>query len=117
MIRSDTRKAGQRPDSANRATIPTDAERVAAAVARDEVRMAAAAAKKLLTAEDPKAAQISKAAEDPKAAQIPRIAEDPKAAQIPRIAEDPKVMRYNGFDPYNSGSFDRKQAWSKVGKR
>ncbi len=105
MIRSDTRKAGQRPDSANRATIPTDAERVAAAVARDEVRMAAAAAKKLLTAEDPKAAQISKAAEDP------------KAAQIPRIAEDPKVMRYNGFDPYNSGSFDRKQAWSKVGKR
>jgi hypothetical protein len=105
MIRSDTRKAGQTPDSAIRATIPTDAERMAAAVARDEVRMAAAAAKKLLTAEDPKTAQISKTAEDPEAAQILRIAEDPKAA------------RYNGFDPYNSGSFDRKQAWSKVGKR
>ncbi len=22
-----------------------------------------------------------------------------------------------GFDPYNSGSFDRRNAWSKVGKR
>lgn len=93
MIRSDKNKTRHTPDGAARATILTDAQRIAAAVARDDARVAAAAAKKALAAEDP------------------------KAAQIPKTAEDPKAARYNGFDPYNSGSFDRKQAWSKVGKR
>jgi hypothetical protein len=27
------------------------------------------------------------------------------------------VEENTGFDPYNSGSFDRRNAWSKVGKR
>jgi hypothetical protein len=29
------------------------------------------------------------------------------------LAEDEN----KGFDPYNSGSFDRRNAWSKIGKR
>jgi hypothetical protein len=43
-----------------------------------------------------------------------------RAAQALGLAPGPKKVSYKeqGSDPYNSsGSFDRKQNWSRVGKR
>jgi hypothetical protein len=47
------------------------------------------------------------------AAPAPRVPEQP----APTIVGKKKARTGNGFDPYNSGSFEKRNAWERVSKR
>ncbi|MGA2776280.1 MAG: hypothetical protein ABSF94_01895 [Steroidobacteraceae bacterium] len=93
MIGNGGKKPGSGSYPAGAAGNLAEARRLAGAVARADERVTGSAAK------------TSKAEEGTATAQQTNPPENTRAAQD------------TGFDPYNSGSFDRKHAWSKVGKR
>ena len=104
MINDDNKKPERGANRAVVADVAAEAQRIAAALARAETR---APAKLQLSIPD-------EVPTSPKAALRPASAKP----AIPAVkSEPPPADRSMGFDPYNSGSFDRKHAWSKIGKR
>ncbi|HMD73837.1 MAG TPA: hypothetical protein VKG05_08270 [Steroidobacteraceae bacterium] len=104
MINGDHKRLERLADAAIIADIAVEAQRIAAALARAETRA-------------PDKLQLSipeKLQSRPKPAVRPASA---KPAIPAEKSEPTPADRDMGFDPYNSGSFDRKHAWSKVGKR
>lgn len=51
------------------------------------------------------------------APQRPVIETSATAAQPARNAAKVAPKKPKGFDPYNSGSFERRNAWERIGKR
>ena len=104
MINGDHKKPERGANPAVVADVAVEAQRIAAALARAEAR---APAKLQLSVPD-------EVPSSPKPALRPANAKP----AIPAVkTEAPPPDRNMGFDPYNSGSFDRKHAWSKIGKR
>jgi hypothetical protein len=96
MINGGNKKPERGSHPAIVADAAAEAQRIAAALARAEMRVL------------------------DKVQQKPIIAVTPPSSKPVIPAEKPpdsQPQRSMGFDPYNSGSFDRKHAWSKVGKR
>jgi len=64
-----------------------------------------------------------KAEEEPRVRPVPRPAAKAPAAPAkrpqPQLTLQPSVSeaKRKGFDPYNSGSFERHNAWERVGRR
>ncbi len=96
MINGDNKKPERGSNPAILGDVSIEAQRIAAALARAEFR---------------KADVVTMG---PKATVMPPSTE--RAAPAEK-SEKPKAEPNTGFDPYNSGSFDRKHAWSRVTKR
>ncbi len=104
MINGDHKKPERGANPAIAADVAAEAQRIAAALARAETR----ASDKLQLSIPEKVQSTPKAALRPAGAK----------PAIPLEKSEPSPAEQNmGFDPYNSGSFDRKHAWSKISKR
>lgn len=119
MISGDNKKSERGSMPASAADALTEAQRIAAALARAEARIALkeqAASKAAAIAAS--AAPRQSAVSPPSAVIAPSAATAPGAAPAPSTVraiapEKPAPRQSTGFDPYNSGSFDRKHAWAK----
>ena len=112
MINGYNKKAERGANPAIVADVAAEAQRIAAALARAEARVP----DKLQLSVPDKVQLIvpDKVRSKPKAALHPASAKP----AIPAEKFERSLAEENmGFDPYNSGSFDRKHAWSKIGKR
>jgi hypothetical protein len=50
----------------------------------------------------------------PAAARASNVVATPEHSSQPKTAPAAKLAPAKGFDPYNSGSFDKHKAWSRV---